>query len=334
MRYTTLAAAALIAAPAFADGPDIRAIVDDHILPGYAALAQETSELAQAAAEECSPKSAGLITAYHDAFDAWVRVSHLRFGPSEQDDRAFALAFWPDPRGSIPKALSALIRDEDAAVLDGDAFGAVSIAARGFYALEFLLFAPEFAPKDASPGDPDYRCHLIQAVATDVAVTSDAIYAGWIGGYGDLMATANNETYRTPIEAARQLFTALSTGLEFTSQTRLGRALGTFERPRPNRAEARRSGRSLRHVVLSLEATRDLAAMIAPGNAATDEAFQRAIQRAQALDDPVFAGVADPQGRFRVEVLQHHIESIRTVLAEDVGPSLGVAAGFNAMDGD
>jgi len=33
--------------------------------------------------------------AYHVAFDAWMSVSHLRFGPSEADDRAFAIAFYP-----------------------------------------------------------------------------------------------------------------------------------------------------------------------------------------------------------------------------------------------
>lgn len=330
MRFVTLAAAALVAAPAFGDQPDIEAIVESHILPGYEALAQEASELAAVATENCSPENISLRAAYHDAFDAWVSVSHLRFGPSEQDDRAFALAFWPDPRGSTPKALSALIRDEDAAISDAEAFATVSIAARGFYALEFLLFDPQFAAAEA----PNYHCQLIQAVTTDIALTSAAIHADWVEGYAELMAEADNDTYRTSEEAARQLFTALSTGLEFTSQTRLGRPMGTFDRPRPNRAEARRSERSLRHVILSLEATRELAALISHENDTLDTAFQTAIGRAIDLDDPVFAAVAEPQGRLSVEVVQQRIETIRAILAEDVGPSLGVSAGFNSLDGD
>lgn len=251
MRLITLAAAAIIAAPAYADQPDIRAIVDNHILPGYEVLTLEASELAAAATENCLPQNQSLITSYHDAFDAWVRVSHLRFGPSEKDDRAFALAFWPDTRGSTPKALSALIRDEDTAVSDVDAFGAVSVAARGFYALEFLLFDPQFSAGKGSA----YFCKLIQAITSDIAMTTKAIHEDWVGGYAELMANAENDTYRSSTEAARQLFTSLSTGLEFASQTRLGRPMGTFDRPRPNRAEARRSGRSLRHVVPSLAAT-------------------------------------------------------------------------------
>ena len=330
MRFMMLAAAAMVATPALADQPDIRAIVDGHILPGYETLEREASELSVAATKDCSPENPSLIASYHVAFDAWVSVSHLRFGPSEEDDRAFALAFWPDPRGSTPKALSALFRDEDAAVSDVEAFETVSVAARGFYALEFLLFDPQFSAVDG----PEYHCKLIKAITTDIAMTANAIHEGWVDGYADLMANGENNTYRSSTEAARQLFTALSTGLEFTSQTRLGRPMGTFERPRPNRAEARRSERSLRHVVLSLKATQELAALISGENEALEQAFQRAIGRAKNLEDPVFSGVDDPQGRFKVEVLQQNIETIRTILAEDVGPSLGIAAGFNSLDGD
>jgi len=330
MRILRLALVALLASPAAADAPDIRAIVEGRILPGYETLALEAADLSKAAQDNCTPGNEELTTAYHDAFDAWVSVSHLRFGPSEQNDRAFALAFWPDPRGSTPKALATMIRDEDTAVDDAETFETVSIAARGFYALEFLLFDPQFASGEAG----GYSCRLVQAVTTDIAMTSEAILAGWRDGYADLMTDADNDTYRTSTEAAQQVFTALSTGLEFTSQTRLGRPLGTFDRPRPNRAEARRSERSLRHVILSLAATRDLASLLSNGDSSIDAAFEMAIERAEALDDPVLAGVADPQSRFQVEVLKQNIETIRRMLIEDLGPSLGITAGFNSLDGD
>ena len=134
MRGLLLSIFIFSASPLAADDIDIGAIVEGHVLPGYQALAAETANLAESAAEDCTPASPALIDAYHDAFDAWVGVSHLRYGPSEQDDRAFALAFWPDPRGSTPKALSALIRNADDAVTDPVEFEAISIAARGFYA--------------------------------------------------------------------------------------------------------------------------------------------------------------------------------------------------------
>ncbi|MEM6371483.1 MAG: hypothetical protein AAF727_01715 [Pseudomonadota bacterium] len=45
-------------------------------------------------------------------------------------------------------------------------------------------------------------------------------------------------------------------------------------------------------------------------------------------------GVAEPSGRLRVEVLQQSIDVIRHLLAEEVGPDLGISAGFNSLDGD
>lgn len=325
-----LAALILLAAPAMAQEADIGGIVDDHILPGYQELASESAALSAAARADCRPGNPALTAAYHNAFDAWIGVSHLRFGPSEEEERAFALAFWPDPRGATPGALSTLIRGADPVVEDPAEFATVSVAARGFYALEFLLFDPAFAPGEAA----EYHCALTRAVSADIAANSAAILAAWQGGYGALMRAPGNDTYRSEAEVMRQLFTALLAGLEFTADARLGRPLGTFERPRPNRAEARRSHRSLRHVRLSLEATAELAAMMTGDNPEVAAAFDRAIARAEALDDPTLSGVADPQGRFRVEALQQDINDIRTLLAQTVGPALGIAAGFNSLDGD
>ncbi|MEM9433056.1 MAG: imelysin family protein [Pseudomonadota bacterium] len=330
MRYIFLATLVFAASPLAAEDPDIGAIVERHVLPGYATLAAESANLADSAEADCTAGNPTLTDAYHSAFDDWISVSHLRFGPSERDDRAFALAFWPDPRGSTPKALMGLIRDEDPVVLNPSDFATVSVAARGFYALEFLLFDPQFS--DA--GNPPYLCNLIKAVTADIAANAEAISDGWQTEYAALMLNPGNDTYRTQTEAAQQFFTALSTGLEFTSQTRLARPMGSFDRPRPNRAEARRSERSLRHVSLSLEGTRALAMMISNGNPEVGTAFEAALQRAADLDDPVFAGVAEPRGRFRVEALQQSIDGIRDLLALEVGPDLGIAAGFNSLDGD
>lgn len=86
--------------------------------------------------------------------------------------------------------------------------------------------------------------------------------------------------------------------------------------------------------MLSLTATRDLARRISTDNPQIEDAFDAAIRRGNDLDDPTFASVIDPQGRLRIEVLQQSIDVIRSILAEEVGPALGIAAGFNSLDGD
>lgn len=313
----------------------IEDVVNDHILPRIDGLATQTAALDAAAKADCDPGSENLKTAYGTAFDAWVSASHLRFGPSEAEDRAFSLAFWPDTRGMTPKALSGLIGAEDPAVGDETTFNTVSIAARGFYALEYLLYDPDFTDQ----GSAEYRCALIRAIAHDAALTTGMIRDDWHDSYAALLTGAGgNDIYRSDDEALRELFKALTTGLEFTADTRLGRPLGTFDRPRPTRAEARRSGRSLRHVSLSVASLEDLALRLAGDHAdlraRLESEFTRALQLAERLEDPDFSGVADPQGRIRVEALQQAIAKIRGAVNEQLGPTLGVSAGFNSLDGD
>ncbi|MEL6682069.1 MAG: peptidase M75, partial [Pseudomonadota bacterium] len=63
-------------------------------------------------------------------------------------------------------------------------------------------------------------------------------------------------------------------------------------------------------------------------------AFTRALTQIAALDDPTFAGVARPASRIKVEAIRSRVEEIREIVENELGPSLGVASGFNALDGD
>ena len=67
---------------------------------------------------------------------------------------------------------------------------------------------------------------------------------------------------------------------------------------------------------------------------ADDAVDDLAFAEVEAQESPVFAGVDTPMGRFKVEVLQQKIDTIRYVIASELGPELGLAAGFNSQDGD
>ncbi|MEM7424346.1 MAG: imelysin family protein [Pseudomonadota bacterium] len=316
-------------------GEIIDEALERHILPGFQTLSARADVLAREAQSDCSPQSLSLRSSYSDAFDAWIVVSHLRFGPTEVENRGFALAFWPDPRSKTPKSLGQLIRSQDPVVDDPEEYQTVSVAARGFYALERLLYDPK-----VTQGDTDYTCTLIVAIARDIALTSRDLHQDWTRRYAALMGAAGSEgnPYATPTEVIKALFKALGTGLQFTSEIRLGRPLGTFDRPRPRRADARLSRRSLKHVTLSLAAAKRLAMILArehpavAGELATS--FDNAGAAADRIEDPVFALVAEVDGRLRVEVLQQRIDRIREVVRDSLGPALGVGQGFNALDGD
>lgn len=331
-----IVAGILACAPVFANAQTITAdIVENHVLPRFDTLAAAGKALSEAAAQDCAASSASLRAAYGAAFDAWIAASHMRFGPTETEDRAFALAFWPDSRGATPKALGTLIRDTDPIAENADAYREMSIAARGFYAMKFLLYDDTIS----TAGDAGYRCRLVQTVAADIANMTQDIAADWNDSYAPLLTNPSGDSiYRTDLEAMQELFKALKTGLQFTSEARLGRPLGTFDQPRPRRAEAWRAGRSARHVAISLESLSDLGARLAADDPALQQSLSAAFARAQAqvaaLDDPSFAGVAAPVSRIKVEAIRSRVEEVRAIAENELGPSLGVASGFNALDGD
>ena len=311
----------LFALPAFAD---VDRAITQHVLPGHIALAQATDDLAAQAASDCTPDA--LRPAFHAAYDAWISISHIQFGPVEDQALNLAMSFWPDPKDRTGKALSRLTLAKDPIVDDPALWAEVSAAAQGFTALERMLYDPQ--------PDADYACRLTQVLATGLADKSTLILQEW-PAFADLMQGANNARFQDETEVQRILFTALSTGLEFLHDQRLGRPLGTFDRPRPQRAEARRSGRSLRHIRLSLDALEGLAMAMYDGELdATAAAFAAARARADVLDDPTLKGVADPAQRIKVEVLQQAVRAIQIAVVDEIGAPLGIRAGFNSLDGD
>lgn len=324
MRIHRLAIAlTALCTPALADFPQT---VQDHILPGYAGLELASASLAAKAAQTCD--AAALQPEFQTTYDAWMAVQHLRFGPVETNGRALAILYWPDPKAAGAKAQTALLTG-DPAKLAPETFADQSVAARGLLSLERLLY-----PENTLAADP---CPLIRATATDLARTAALVNAEWTDGYAQTLMTAgepDNTTYLTRPEARQVLFTQLAAGLEFMQDQRIGRPFGTFTAPHPERAEARASGRSLRNVLLSLQSMRAMVETLTPDAPKTIAAFDTAIDHAQAMDDPIFDGVAVPPSRLKVEILQQSIQTIRELLLSELAPEMDVGIGFNAADGD
>lgn len=319
----TLALAMCLATPALADFPQT---VSDHILPGYAAFAGATRALASEATNSCNAEA--LRPAYQAAFDAWMGVSHLRFGPVEAGGIGLAIAYWPDPKGTGAKAQRALMQG-DPALLEPARFADQSVAARGFFALERLLYPAEPLPSDA--------CPLIRATTLDLARVAMMVHEAWLTGYAKTVLTAGeagNTTYLSRPEVRQTLFTQVMVALEFDLDQRLGRPLGTFERPFPERAEGVPSTRPQRNLILSLQALQEMVATLTPDVPLTMAAFDHAIDLAKGLDDPSFAGVADPQSRLKIEIVQQAVAALRDTALAELGPELDVGIGFNAADGD
>ena len=320
----TLLLLSFLASPALAD---VQAAIEGHIERGYTNLLSATTELSAAASTDCSPDT--VRPHFHKAYDAWISISHIQFGPIEDQALTLNMSFWPDPKDSTGKALARLTAASNPIVDQPESFGDVSAAAQGFTALERLL--------DDAQSNPAYAGRLTRAIATHLARKSVSIEEDW-PAFAALMTSGGadgNTRFQSGDEARRALYTALFTGLEFLHDQRLGRPLGTFDRPRPRRAEAHRSERSLRHVQLQLAALEALATTMTDSDlTATKAAFANARTRPAELDDPALQGVADPGGRFRVELIQQAVRAIQVAVTDEIGTPLGITAGFNSLDGD
>lgn len=311
--------ALLLATPATAD---TATVVTDHARPGYAAFKDAVARLADV--ESCEPEK--LHPAFQAAYDAWMGVEHLHLGPAEKDGRSLAILFWPDAKGSGAKAQTALLT-ADPATLTISGMADQSVAARGLSGLERLLY-----PAKPLPADP---CPLIRITIDDLARQAEGLDSDW-GPYGDQLLTAGqtgNTVFLRPQEATQALFTQLATGLEFVADRRIGRPLGTFDKPRPDLAEGHASGRALANITLSLQALRGLTASLSPDSAKTLAAFDHAIALAQGMD-PNLDAITDPQGWLKLEILQQAVRATRDTALAELGPALGVELGFNSQDGD
>ncbi|MBS8229189.1 imelysin family protein [Vannielia litorea] len=323
-----LLTALLLATPLHAGVPEA---IEGHILPRHAAFAEAASALDAAAQADCTAEA--LKPAYHDAFDGWIGVQHLALGPLQDLGGPLALQFWPDTKGFTARQLDLLLKAADPATTTPEGFAAQSVAVQGFMALERMLY--DEALSGYEPGS--FSCALTRAIAHDIAAKAEALNAGW-PATAEALRTAGddgNTTYLAPREAAQALFTALISGIEYNDDARLARPLGSFEKPRPTRAEAWRSGRSQRNLALSLEALEELARLLADGEASeTQRLFDETEAWLADLDEPGFQGVSDPVARMGVESLTSYLELLKETAAAEVGDHLNVGQGFNALDGD
>ncbi|MFB2531897.1 imelysin family protein [Paracoccus sp. p3-h83] len=314
--------------PALAQTPDDEVTdraITQVIVPQVQAFAKAATALSRASGDSCDP--ARLRAPFDQAFDAWMAVQHLDLAPMQTDGRAQAINPWPDPKGRLAPTQDALIEASDPVVTDPAAFAHLPVAARGFPAIERLLLG--------APMPEGYRCSLLQATAADLAAQAQAIDTDWTEGFAaDLIAPGPDKPFLTQAEVRQALLTQLVIGLDRLGDHRLGRPLGSFHKPRPDRAEAIASGRSLRNIRQALTGLRSLATALAPDAPQTAAAFDRAERLADTLNDPVLAGVATPQGRLRVEILQQAIHAARDAAMSEMASQLGVTLGFNAADGD
>ena len=333
-------------------------LVQHHILPRYARLAEASEGLQRAATSFCAaPNTAGLEAlkaAFVKTSDAWQDIQHVRFGPVELFMRSQRIDFWPDPRDTAGRHLAELLARGEA--LDVQALSRGSVAVQGLPALEHLLYdAGASEALLAGDAGAKTRCGMIIAITQNIAGMSADIAREWSAGaaaFAAAIASAGQPGARfaTAKDATQALLSCLNTAVELIAERKLPPVLGkSADAAQPALAESWRSGRSLDNIRRNLEAAQAMylgesgseglsALVVTAGDKKLDDllrrAFQQTIATAQSINGPLGDAVRDPARRPAVEKLARETKALRTLIAQRLTAAIDVALGFNSMDGD
>lgn len=333
------------------------AILNHHVLPRYERLAAATARQTRTAQEFCmASDSVGLAdvrATYHETMDAWMAVQHIRLGPVELYMRAYRLYFWPEARGKVGDAVDSLLAMDDPGVLAAERLADASVAVQGLPAIEYLLYTDDSLPGEGATAS--LHCSLLMGIASNMLSIAEQIVADWQGGDVSfrrlfLNPGPDNDYYQTHRDASLALFKNFHDALALIADAKLKPVVGeSNETARPALAESRSSGRSLRNIVLNLEALQAL--YLGEGDAGlstlvkqygTDKeldplmrtAFGMTIEAARDIDGPLVEAVADEARREQVETLSTRVIALKQIVKSRVAPALDLAVGFNALDGD
>ena len=325
------------------------ALVETHALPRYERLAAATEAFADSAQTYCAGEgeTEQLRSRFHDAMDAWMGVQHLRFGPVESFNRAYRLYFWPQARAKVADAVAEIVAaGEDAAALAARIESA-NVAVQGLLAAEVLLYDERYLGADAR------GCGLLAAVAANMRTMAVGILADWRegdGAFAGLMAApgTDNPQFENHADGTLAFFQSLHDSLQLIHDAKLKPVIGeSAQQVRPVLAESRLSGRSQRNIVVTLEALQalylgeggaglgNLTAVADPKlDRLMQKAFRLTLATAESLGGPVENAAADAALRPKAEKLAKQVRALRQIVRDRLAPALGLAVGFNSLDGD
>lgn len=165
------AAHADTAAPRDATSRYVQYVLNDTLLPRYQQLAAANRALASQLQHSCArPDDAGLATVrqhWQQAYGSWMRVAALNWGPTAQLRSQRTIAFKPTRTALVDSAVSR------SAAQEADVFDTTGTAAKGYTAIEYLLYRP--AASLATPG----VCAWLQRNADDIGEHSAELQRQW-----------------------------------------------------------------------------------------------------------------------------------------------------------
>jgi len=334
--------------------PNLNNVIEDYVRPATGAFAETAAGLPGAVEAVCrmpdEASSARFETAFTETVAGFALVQFLRFGPLLEKDRLSRMAFLPDPRGITQRQLRKLLAGKEADALDAATLKDKSVAVQGLTALELVAFDKNGNLRLGQPdGDKDYTCSYSRAIARNLAVIAAEIAAEWQDpdGYSKLLLTAEggNERFHNSKEALESVFNALVTGLLIVRDQDLEPALGgSREKAKANRFPFSRSGNSAVYLSAELRGLRDAIVGLDLKKLTPDQftwifdtiefEFGNAQSLLDALNPPLRQSFEEGDAYDKVAVLAITVKSLQVTIGQELAGALGLAGGFNSLDGD
>lgn len=308
------------------------------IASGYAEFVTDSGALQQQAQAYCQAQDEHNIetvqSAWREAFLAWQQVRFVDFGPIEQDNIAWQLQFWPDSKNLVARKTDNWLTAEQP--IDPPALAADSVAAKGFPALEYVLFDPRVTEsKHALPAPRS--CEFLQTVSAHIQTNAVRLNNDWARFAAHFLSRP---------EYAHTTVSATMHTLEILRDKRLAAPMGLGGKGRRNPyiSDAWRSGESLAAIeatlaglrsyflpgLAELMAERELGPLAEQFQARLNETLERLDSMAPAMA-PLL--VSD-EGYRTLQLLYIDVDRLTTLLNGTIASELGIIKGFNSSDGD
>ncbi|MGS4887509.1 imelysin family protein [Roseibium sp. MB-4] len=355
-RILVSAAAALMTWPAVAADltQPIEKMIAGYIQPEIRVFADVATRLPEAVQEVCQAPTdeakSDFKVVFSDAVGQFARIHFLRLGPLIEEDRISRLAFQPDPRGIAQRQIRKLYGAQDESVRTAESLSEKSVALQGLTALQLIAFDKTGAVVLGEVGERgDFTCSYALAISENVAGIAQDVMLSWFDADGfskTLLETGgSNARYQTDKEALEDVFQTLSTALIVVRDQNIAPALGSSEeKARPNRIPFSRSDNGVVFLtsemngILDAIQSMDLEPMMPEEHAwligSMTFEFENAMKTLNKLPPPL-RETFEPSGAYgQLSLLVISLNSLQRLVGERVAGALGLAGGFNALDGD
>lgn len=357
LRISGLLALSLFAGPvAFAQTDTFavgRNLASAYIINGYEQLYREAELQAVKMDGLCAApgteKLADARVQFGALVRAWSLIEGVRFGPILQNNRLERILFYPDRQGIGLRQVQAILGKKDERALSLDTLREKSVAVQGLVALEFVLFGTGADAELVDGADP-FRCTYGLRVSQALIQTAQEVLAAWEApdGIGAHMAAPNAayDDYRDNDEVLRELLGIFVHTVEQVRDTRLAQLVNAEGRPGSARtALFKRSELTIESAAANIAGLQQALLVTGVADAlkadqrwiggSLDFEMQNFVRTAEEISGlPIAEAVEDPKAQSKLRYLMILTGSIQRILVGQLAASLGLSAGFSALDGD